>query len=158
MWYAFGTVGDLSCSEWWLVGPQSLTLYSIPGWGRYKVLLYMGCHTVTALPLQCSCPQIYTIHLYTGTSETYLGSQPTMPGGGFVYCGLTHCKPVFNTKPLYHYSPTRQTLHIAMLVRRSISSKAACALWYRPFCISILHIFDLKHNVVTVNTAQCDII
>ena len=50
----------------------------------------MGCHAGTALPLPGSCPWTYTVHLRTGTSETYIGSQPATPGGGFVYYGPTH--------------------------------------------------------------------
>ena len=50
----------------------------------------MGCHAGTALPLPGSCPRTYTVHLHTGTSETYIGSQPATPGGGFVYYGHTH--------------------------------------------------------------------
>ena len=54
------------------------------------MLPYMGCHAGTALPLPGSCPQMYTVHLRTGTSEIYIGSQPDTSGGGFVYYGPTH--------------------------------------------------------------------
>ena len=66
---------------------SSSTLFADVG---CKVLAYMGCHAGTALPLPGSCPRTYTVHLRTGTSETYIGSQPATPGGGFVYYGHTH--------------------------------------------------------------------